>query len=105
MENMTRDRWSLAIHHEDRREGSLMSERHFIRFADVHATMKKNKGRSFVVRIPKTANTMEIQAIHNLRNLGYLVEAHSRTRTPSPPLVATPREGLSPIAERLTESV
>jgi hypothetical protein len=35
----------------------------------------KNKGKRFVVRISKTANTMEIQAIHNLRNLGYLVEA------------------------------
>jgi hypothetical protein len=84
MEIMTRDRWSLAIHHEDRREGSLISEKDFIHFADVHATMKKNKGRRFVVQIPKTANTMEIQAIHTLRNLGYLVEAQFRTRTPSP---------------------
>jgi hypothetical protein len=80
---MMRDRWSLAIHHEDRREGSLISEKDFIRFADVHATMKNNKGRRFVVRISKTASTMEIQAIHNLRNLGYLIEAQFRARTPS----------------------
>src|SRR4051812_933287 len=77
----------VAIHHEDRREGSLISEKDFIRFADVHATMKNNKGRRFVVRISKTASTMEIQAIHNLRNLGYLVEAQFRARTPSLPLV------------------
>ena len=72
---MTRARWSLAIHHGDRGEDSLISEIHFVHFADVHAAMKKNKGKSFVVRIPKTAKPMEIQAIHNLRNLGYLVEA------------------------------
>jgi hypothetical protein len=40
---MMRDRWSLAIHHEDRREGSLISEKDFIRFADVHATMKSTR--------------------------------------------------------------
>lgn len=72
---MMRKRWSLAVHHEDRGEGSLISENHFIHFADVHATMKKNKGKSFVVRIPKTAKPMEIQAIYNLKNLGYVVQA------------------------------
>ena len=96
---MRRDRWSLAVHHEDRREGSLISEKDFIRFADVHATMKTNKGRRFVVRIPKAASTMEIQAIHNLRNLGYLVEAQFRARTPSSPIVATLSEGFSTLTE------
>jgi hypothetical protein len=72
---MTRTRWSLAIHHEGRGEDSLISENHFIHFTEVHATMKKHKGKEFVVRIPKTAKPMEIQAIHNLRNLGYLVKA------------------------------
>jgi len=44
---MTRDRWSLAVHHEDGGDGSLISENDFIHFADVHATMKKTKeGRS-----------------------------------------------------------
>jgi hypothetical protein len=68
-------RWSLKIHHEDRGEDSLISENHFIHFADVHATMKKHKGKAFVVRIPKTAKRMEIQAVHNLKSLGYAVEA------------------------------
>jgi nitrate reductase NapAB chaperone NapD len=67
-------RWSLAVHHEDRTEDSLISENHFVHFVDVHATMKKNKGKMFVVRIPTTAKRMEIQAIHNLKNLGYVVE-------------------------------
>jgi len=74
-EFVMRKRWSLAVHHEDRSEGSLISENHFIHFADVHATMKKNKGRTFVIRVPETAKPMEIQAIHNLKNLGYAVEA------------------------------
>jgi hypothetical protein len=72
---MTRAQWLLAIHHGDRREDSLISENRFVHFADVHATMKKNKGKMFVVRIPRTAKPMEIQAIHNLRKLGYHVEA------------------------------
>ncbi len=84
---MTRDRWSLAVHHEDGGDGSLISENDFIHFADVHATMKKNRGRTFVVRIPKTTNPMEIQAIHNLRNLGYLVEAQFGARRPLPSAV------------------
>ncbi len=69
-----RAKWTLAIHHEDRREDSLISENHFVHFADVHATMKRNKGKAFVVRIPKTAKPMEVDAFHNLRNLGYMVE-------------------------------
>jgi len=52
--------WSLAIDREDGGEGSLTTENHFVRFADVHATMKKNKGKTFVVRIPKTAKRMEV---------------------------------------------
>ena len=74
-ELMTRTMWGLAIHDGDSSEDSLVSENHFVHFADVHAAMKKHKGKAFVVRIPKTAKPMEIQAIHNLRNLGYLVEA------------------------------
>jgi hypothetical protein len=37
--------------------------------------MKRNKGKIFVVTIPKTAKPMEIQAFHNLKKLGYAVEA------------------------------
>jgi hypothetical protein len=37
--------------------------------------MKKHKGKVFVVRIPKTAKPMEVQAFHNLKNLGYVVQA------------------------------
>ena len=72
---MMRTKWSLAIHHEDRGEGALISEDHFVHFADVHATMKRNKGKAFVVRIPKTAKPMEIQAFHNLKKLGYVIDA------------------------------
>jgi hypothetical protein len=36
----------------------------------VHATMKKNKGKAFVVIIPKTTKPMEIQAFYNLTQLG-----------------------------------
>ena len=72
---MMRTKWSLAIHHEDQGEGSLISENRFSNFADVHATMKRNKGKAFVVRIPKTAKPMEVQAFNNLKKLGYLVEA------------------------------
>ena len=32
-------------------------------------------GKAFVVRIRKTAKPMEVQAIHNLKKLGYVVEA------------------------------
>jgi hypothetical protein len=71
---MARTKWSLAIHHEDQRENSLISEGHFVHFADVHAAMKRNKGKAFVVGIPKTAKPMEVQAFHNLRSLGYLVQ-------------------------------
>jgi hypothetical protein len=71
-----RIQWSVAIHSEGGGENSLISEKHFIHFADVHATMKKNRGKAFVVRIPKTAKPMEIQAFHNLKKLGYIVEAH-----------------------------
>ena len=69
-----RTRWSIAVHHEDRNEDSLISEDHFIHFADVHARMKKNKDKVFVVKIPKTAKPMEVQAFSNLRRLGYRVE-------------------------------
>jgi hypothetical protein len=69
-----RTRWSIAIHHEDRNEDSLISEDHFIHFAEVHARMKKNKDKLFVIKIPKTAKPMEVQAFNNLRRLGYRVE-------------------------------
>jgi len=69
-----RTRWSIAIHHEEQSEDSLISVDHFIHFADVHAKMKKNKGKVFVVRIPSTAKPMEVQAFNNLRQLGYRVE-------------------------------
>jgi hypothetical protein len=74
-EIMMRTKWSLTIHHEDRGKRSIISENKFNNFADVHATMKRNKGKVFVVRIPKTAKPMEIQAFHNLKQLGYTVEA------------------------------
>jgi hypothetical protein len=69
-----RTRWSIAVHHEDPSEDSLISEDHFIHFADVHERMKKNKGKVFVVRIPKSAKPLEVQAFNNLRRLGYHVE-------------------------------
>ena len=69
-----RTRWSIAIHHGDRSEDSLISEDHFVHFADVHERMKKNKDKVFVVRIPKTAKPLEVQAFNNLRRLGYRVE-------------------------------
>jgi len=69
-----RTRWSIAIHHEDRTENTLISEDHFIHFADVYERMKKNKNKVFVVKIPQTANPMEVQAFDNLRRLGYRVE-------------------------------
>jgi hypothetical protein len=72
---VTRTKWSLTIHHEDRDKRSIISEGKFTNFADLHATMKRNKGKIFVVRIPKTAKPMEIQAFYNLRQLGYAVEA------------------------------
>jgi hypothetical protein len=69
-----RKRWSIAIHHETKSDDSLISEDHFIHFADVHERMKKNKDKVFIVKIPKTAKPMEVQAFNNLRNLGYRVE-------------------------------
>jgi hypothetical protein len=72
---MMRTKWLLAIHHEDQGEGSLILENRFSNFAGVHATMKRNKGKAFVVRIPKTAKPMEVQAFNNLKKLGYVVEA------------------------------
>jgi hypothetical protein len=74
-EIMTRTKWSLTIHHDDQGNRSIISESTFNHFAEVHATMKKNKGNAFVVIIPKTAKPMEIQAFHNLKKLGYVVEA------------------------------
>jgi hypothetical protein len=70
-----RTKWSVAIHHEDEGKRSIISENKFNHFADVHATMKRNKGKIFVVTIPKMAKPMEIQAFHNLKQLGYAVEA------------------------------
>lgn len=72
---MMRTKWSLTIHHDDQGNRSVISENTFNHFAAVHATMKKNKGKAFVVAIPKTAKPMEIQAFHNLKRLGYAVEA------------------------------
>ncbi len=69
-----RTRWSIAIHHENRSEDSLMTEDHFVHFADVHQRMKRDKDKIFVVRIPKNAKPMEVQAFNNLRRLGYRVE-------------------------------
>jgi hypothetical protein len=37
--------------------------------------MKKDRGKLFLVKIPATAKPMEIQAIHNLKSLGYLIRA------------------------------
>jgi len=67
---MMRTKWSLTIHHEDRGNRSIISENKFNHFADVHATMKRNKGKIFVVTIPKTAKPMEIQAFHNFKKFG-----------------------------------
>ena len=72
---MMRTKWSLTIYYEDQGKRSIISENKFSSFADVHATMKRNKGKAFVVRIPKAAKPMEIRAFHNLKNLGYVVEA------------------------------
>jgi len=72
--NTMRTRWSIAIHHEKNGEDSLISEDHFVHFADVHQRMKKNKDKIFIVRIPATAKPMEVQAFNNLRRLGYRVE-------------------------------
>jgi hypothetical protein len=69
-----RTRWSIAIHKGERSEDSLISEHHFVHFADVHQRMKRNKDKIFVVRIPATAKPMEVQAFNNLRRLGYRVE-------------------------------
>ena len=74
-EIVMRTKWSLTIHHEERGNRSIISENKFNHFEDVHATMKRNKGKIFVVTIPKTAKPMEIQAFHNLKQLGYAVEA------------------------------
>jgi hypothetical protein len=38
---MTRTKWSLAIHHEDLRADSLISDDHFVHFADVRDNEKK----------------------------------------------------------------
>ena len=69
-----RTRWSIAIHHENRSEQSLITEDHFVHFADVHQRMKRSKDKIFVVRIPKSAKPMEVEAFNNLRRLGYRVE-------------------------------
>jgi hypothetical protein len=66
---------SITIQHDDQGNRSVISENTFNHFAEVHATMKRNKGKAFVVIIPKTAKPMEIQAFHNLKQLGYVVEA------------------------------
>jgi hypothetical protein len=73
-----RTKWSLTIHHEDQGQGTILSQNNFNHFADVHAAMKKNKGKIFVVRIPKTAKPLEIQAFHTLKQLGYAIEARGR---------------------------
>lgn len=72
---MTRTKWSLTIHDDDQGSRSVISENTFNHFTELHATMTKNKGKTFVVIIPKTAKPMEIQAFHNLKQLGYVVEA------------------------------
>jgi tRNA splicing endonuclease len=69
-----RARWSIAIHHENQNEDSLITEDHFVRFTDVHQRMKRNEDKILVVRIPETAKPMEVQAFHHLRRLGYRVE-------------------------------
>ncbi len=67
-------RWSIAIHHENQNEDSLITEDHFVHFVDVLQRMKRSMDKIFVVRIPKTAKPMEVQAFNNLRRLGYRVE-------------------------------
>ena len=52
----------------------MISEDHFVHFADVHQRMKRDKDKIFVVKIPATAKPMEVQAFNNLRRLGYRVE-------------------------------
>lgn len=71
---MMRTKWQVAIYQGDKTDDTPILESRFIHFADVHETMKKHKGKTFVVRIPKTAKPMEIQAFHTLKKLGYLVE-------------------------------
>jgi len=71
------DAHQVVSHHSPRRSGnrSIISENKFNSFADVHATMKRNEGKIFVVTIPKTAKPMKIQAFHDLKQSGYAVEA------------------------------
>jgi hypothetical protein len=38
-----RTRWLIAIHDENQSEESLITEDHFVHFADVHQRMKRNK--------------------------------------------------------------
>jgi hypothetical protein len=64
----------------------LISEDHFVHFADAHERKKKykykddkdkdkDKDKVFVVeKFPKTANPQEVQAFNNVRRLGYRVE-------------------------------
>jgi hypothetical protein len=74
-EPVMRTQWSLAIHDEQRGNDSFISEYQFNSFRDVHERMKKDRGKLFLVKIPATAKPMEIQAIHNLKSLGYLIKA------------------------------
>jgi hypothetical protein len=73
-ETVMRTRWSIAIHDEERGNDTLISEHQFNSFKDVHERMKKDRGKIFLVKIPATAKPMEIQAIHNLKSLGYLIK-------------------------------
>jgi hypothetical protein len=55
--------------------GKIIINGHFVHFADVYATMKRNRGKAFVVKILKTAKPMEVRAFHNPKKLGYVVDA------------------------------
>jgi hypothetical protein len=44
-EIMMRTKWSLTIHDDSQGKRSVISESTFNHFTEVHATMKKNKGK------------------------------------------------------------
>jgi len=59
---------------QDLRADSLISQGHFLHFADVYATMRRNKGKAFVVKIPKTAKPIKVRAFHDLKKLSCVVD-------------------------------
>ena len=61
-----RTRWSIAIHDENQSEDPLITEDHFVHFADVLQRMKRNKDKIFVVRIPKCLSGKYLNHMNHL---------------------------------------